>query len=967
MKKNTNLEEFTDKSVDSTGAGEKAESGSKLSGLLTKRNVIIALAALGVAVIATAIILCVVLLGGNDGPAGEGPEGDDPEAEVETADYSVTLKTYGGMVMSGVTVYMWTVDEDGALSEIADAAVTDANGKATFKGLDISKSYAAKINTGVPKGYDLKDHYPMGKGIKDLKITLKSSLIEDGLASAKLNAGSIMYDFTIDTLDGDEFTLSDVLAEKELVMLNFWYIECPNCRDEFPYMQSVYERYEDDVAILALNPLDAAADSKSYIDNFGNNYNEGKDLTFSFAYDSLGLYEKFFSPQTGEYGIQHYPTTILIDRYGCITLIEQGGLPYEEAFELMFNKHIGDNYVQQIYAQIEDMEERKAPTVEQPSSDELGAAFDKDAFDVTYTPEADDEWAWAFDITEKDGVTAIAPTNKNVHSSYAIMNAEVTLNAGDVLALDYFASTERGGDYLYIIVDGQDIYSISGQSQEWETCYAYVAPEDGTYTVSFCYIKDITTHYGDDTIWLKDFRKVSVSDINKPTYIYRDVLLDNEGNPSVDIFFNEKDGYYHVNSVDGPILLANLMGYTQFNDKNTVYYMAIGKDYEDRVVKYCSYAGNSSINGVCSVNAELKSLLEQIAGENAVTGDEYEWLLFCNYYDAYGTGGKQLQDPIKGLATFSAFEAVESEKGATDFPNVITYDRVIMPRGLKYRFTPETSGVYLIVSSNLDMIDDYCQAWIFDDNDNIILEYHDVDRNNQPTKQYYVENGVEKTKIVYGDMVNTYIMMYMEKGENYYVDIAFGDVYSTGDIGFRIELLGEAGQYRFSKAAYGPLTYIETSTGQVNKYTAIGIDVVLGDDGYYHEARYDKNGNLVGDHLYADFTKIIGDVFPSHTLTDILNRGGFNMGVGDVDADPLTGGVDRTQWVRDYLAANLIEEGDVLFGETITADDPRIGCVLVNETLAQILQELHLKFTTFDADNAWRRFCFYHEYFGPKN
>ena len=204
-------------------------------------------------------------------------------------------------------------------------------------------------------------------------------------------------------------------------------------------------------------------------------------------------------------------------------------------------------------------------------------------------------------------------------------------------------------------------------------------------------------------------------------------------------------------------------------------------------------------------------------------------------------------------------------------------------------------------------------------------------------------------------------------GENYYVDIAFGDVYSTGDIGFRIERLGDAGYYRFSKAAYGPLTYIETSTGQVNKYTAIGIDVVLGDDGYYHEARYDKDGNLVGDYLYADFTKIIGDVFRDHTLTDILNRGGFNMGVGDVDADPLPGGVDRTQWVRDYLAANLIEEGDVLFGETITADDPRIGCVLVNETLAQILQELHLKYTTLDADNAWRRFCYYHEYFGPKN
>ncbi len=963
MKNNTNLEELDNKAVDSSSEGGAAESKGKLAGLLTKRNIIIALAALGVLIVATAIVLCVVLLGGNDGPDVIDPD-DDDTSTVTTADYSVTIKTFGGMAMKGVTVYMWTV-EDGELSEIADAAITDASGKATFGGLDVSKSYAAKINTGVPKGYDLKDSYPMVS--KDLKITLRSSLIDESLTNAKLNAGSIMYDFTIGTLDGDEFTLSDVLADKELVMLNFWYIECPNCRDEFPYMQSVYERYEDDVAILALNPLDAAADSKNYVDNFGILYNDGKDLTFAFARDTLGLYEKFFSPQTGDYGIQHYPTTVLIDRYGCITLIEQGGLPYEEAFELMFNKHLGDNYVQNIYAQIEDMEERKAPTVKQPSSDEIGAAFDKDAFDVTYTPEADDEWSWAFDITEKDGVTAIAPTNKNVHSSYAIINAEVTLQAGEALAFDYFSSTERGGDFLYVIVDGQDIYSISGQSREWEKCYAYVAPEDGTYTVSFCYIKDITTHYGDDTIWLKDFRKVSTTEIDKPTYIYRDVLLDGEGTPSVNIVFNEQDGYYHVNSADGPILLANLMGYTQFTDKNTVYYMSIGKSYEEKMMKYCGYSSNASINGVCSVNSELKALLEQVAGENAVTGDEYEWLLFCNYYDAYGTDGKQLQDPIKGLAPFSAFDAVQSETGATDFPNVITYDRLIMPRGLKYKFTPTQSGAYLIVSSKISEVDDYCQAWIFDDNDNIILEYFDVDRNNQPTKIYYEEDGVTKSKITYGDMVNTYIMMYMEAGENYYIDIAFGDVYSTGDIGFRIERLGDEDYYRFSKAAYGPLTYIETSTGNVNKYTAVGIDAVLGADGYYHEARYDKDGNLVGDYLYADFTKIISDVFSNHTLTDILNRGGFNMGAGDADADALTGGMNRTEWVQQYLEENLIEEGDVIFGATVEANDPRIGCVLVNETLATILQELHLKYTSFDAEDAWRRFCYYHEYFGPTN
>ena len=907
--------------------------------------------------------------GGKDpGEGGEnGGGGNDDPGQVTTADYTVTLKTGGGMAMSGIKVYMYYTENGELTDEIAGAAVTDEKGKATFKDLDTSKTYAAEVTsggkTGVPKGYNLKSSYPMSG--KDMTISLKSSLIKSDFNGAELNAGSIMYDFTLTTLNGDEFNLADAFASgKELVMINFWYINCPNCRDEFPYMQAVYERYSDDVAIIAVNPLDSAADSKSYIDGFGINYNGGKDLTFDFAYDSLGLYKLFYSASSGEYGISGYPTSILIDRYGCITLIEEGGLPYEEAFELMFTKHLGDNYVQNVYQQIEDMEERKAPTVQQPSSDEIGAAFDKGTFDVTYTPEADDVWSWAFDITEKDGVTCIAPTNKNVYSSYAIINAEVELRKDEALAFDYFASTELGGDYLYVIVDGQDIYAISGQSTAWETCYAYVAPEDGTYTVSFVYLKDISIHYGDDTVWLKDFRKCTTADIDKPTYIYRDVASDldeyGEYQTYAEVVYNPADGYYHVRTVDGPILLADLMGYTLFAGNDTAYSMSLDKDYASRFVAFCNYASNARINGFCSVTEELKQMLIQLAAAEGNPSNENEWLLFCSYYDAYGTNGAQLQDPIKGLAPFSAFDTVLSNNGDTDFPNTITYDRVIMPRGLKYKFTPTESGVYQIISKNTIPDQDYCQAWVFNNNDEIILEYFDLDRNNQPGK-----TGANTT---YGDTNNIYIVMYMEEGVDYYIDIAFGDVYTVGDINFRIERLGDAGYYRFSKAAYGPLTYIETSQGGVNKYIAVGIDVVLGDDGFYHEARYDGNDNLVGSFLYADFTKIVGDVFPKHTLMEVLERGGFNLGASDTEGDAVAGEGDKTEWVREYLETYMITEGyNAILDETIEAGDERIGCTLVTKELADVLQKLHIKYTSFNPDNAWRRFCYYHEFFGPKN
>ena len=81
------------------------------------------------------------------------------------------------------------------------------------------------------------------------------------------------------------------------------------------------------------------------------------------------------------------------------------------------------------------------------------------------------------------------------------------------------------------------------------------------------------------------------------------------------------------------------------------------KNYYDDILPYFTCCSNSALNGVTSVNKELADLLKKVGKIAGVDEDENEWLKMCKYYQVYGSGDVQLEDPIKGLAIFSAYEA----------------------------------------------------------------------------------------------------------------------------------------------------------------------------------------------------------------------------------------------------------------------------------------------------------------------
>ena len=73
------------------------------------------------------------------------------------------------------------------------------------------------------------------------------------LADPESYYGKTLPDFTVKTLDGEDFTLSESLKSHDLVLINFWATWCGPCRMEFPFLQDAWQQYADRIDVIALS------------------------------------------------------------------------------------------------------------------------------------------------------------------------------------------------------------------------------------------------------------------------------------------------------------------------------------------------------------------------------------------------------------------------------------------------------------------------------------------------------------------------------------------------------------------------------------------------------------------------------------------------------------------------------------------------------------------------------------------
>ncbi len=843
--------------------------------------------------------------------------------------YTVKVTTLGGMPLEGVMVYVHKAE---GFSMAAMPKTTDANGIATFE-LDTFDGYSVQLD-GVPNGYVVKsgdtiaNRYPMTGNAAN--ITLVSKPIEEGGFASSYKLGDIMYDFTFEDIDGNRYKLSDVLNEKKMVMLNFWYVGCSNCLYEFPYVNSAYDLFKDDIEIFAVNdyPTDSLESVKGYCANV-----LGEQLNMPLVkYDDEVL--------LGKFGSNGYPTTVIIDRYGMVSMIEIGAVLGESKWVNIFKHFTADDYNQKLIRSAEDLNPPVVPDIEFPGHDAIDSAFSKGDINVTYSPETnpkDAEYSWPFVTDTLNGVECVRPSNIGIDNSYSILYAYVTLKPGEAISFDYLSSTENGNDVLYVLVDGKDIFSISGKDDEptWHSLCAYVDPrpltstnqdDEETYRLAFIYQKNDNAKVGDDTVYLKDLEIISVDDIETETYIFRYAATDlNEFGDGYDTYvdiFLGTDGYYHVGKADGPLLLVNHLGYTRFEDGKylsqrlyeTEELLIPVYDADGNVISvenkfnswmlYGNYAANSAMYGLTPVTEQLRTYLEVYADTYAVDAGkmphEKLWLSLCVYYDAYGKDengnpAKQLEDPIKGLSVFSAYDAVMDDE-TTDVKetNTVTYDRVIMPRGLLYKFIPTVSGVYRINSSSTSEI----IGWIYtgtheewaENGDRTLLSDFETDERVCPDLTIELPDGS-----LVRDNINISLAAYMEAGKEYYIDLAFYDMYEFGTFTFDIKYVGEKFA-QFVQISPGPVTFLEELNGGMGQLIAsTGVKYGFFEDPslndgmkYAYEIRgYDNDGNpILGEKIYADFYYPTIH-FTSQSILDLIEASAFNFEITEADREAL--------------------------------------------------------------------------------
>ena len=411
-------------------------------------------------------------------------------------------------------------------------------------------------------------------------------------------------------------------------------------------------------------------------------------------------------------------------------------------------------------------------------------------------------------------------------------------------------------DYLYVIVEDAIATSIVGKSPDWETSYAYLALEEKEYEIGFCYLKDNSYSKGEDAVFITNMRILKEKDIDKETYIFRECSVGsiNEFTMSyqsyAEVVYNEEDGYYHVGSVNGPLLMADMLSGTQWN-LSSLYEISLegkcigadGVDYNKVIEEYAVYASNSEV-GYAPVTEKLANALQQVCkalGDPVAASNPNQWLEVCVYYSAYGTNGVELGLPTVGVCPFEPimFEGTGIETPATASAMI---DRIILPRGIIFGFIPSVTGVYKFYST--EQIE--TQGWICDADGNAIAE---------------PDYGLREfaAKLTKGEKLdnNFVAYVYLEEGELYLFRAGFYDINEYSAIEVEMSYVSSSKEL-LTIASPG---FFTSSDDEMSDIIAGNyVDVVL-KDGFYHVKDSYASDTLV----YCDW-KYLNNITGGYTL-----------------------------------------------------------------------------------------------------
>ncbi len=395
-----------------------------------------------------------------------------------TAQYTVTVKSDDGQALQGISVLVYIGDESG---ELVAFEATDENGTMSFTVPQNDKLVAVLQN--IPTGYAAEASYPITGESTEIVLSA-GKLTEDDMDNVVYKLGDKVLDFTVTDINGTEHTLSELLKTKKAVVLHFWYLDCEPCDREFPGLQAAYAPYQNDIAVLALNPVpDQDADKvPAYMEQMG--------ITFPMA-----MVEEAWIKMMS---VEGYPTTVIIDREGKLCLLQKGALESADIYSQIFDYFTADDYESKPIENLDEIvTESTLGTLTNPHETDAASPFE-------ITVKAGETYylnlykqAEKFYLNVKGGSFSLRYKNKDYASDDNALSLYITPE-GVFVPVKLEITNTSDKEQTYTVSKGNprgsysNPYSLSlgefdtkvAAGNDQGVYYTYYMPEDGTLRVT---------------------------------------------------------------------------------------------------------------------------------------------------------------------------------------------------------------------------------------------------------------------------------------------------------------------------------------------------------------------------------------------------------------------------------------------------------------------------------------------------
>jgi thiol-disulfide isomerase/thioredoxin len=226
-------------------------------------------------------------------------EAADPDINTHYVDALVKSKKYDKAVELGLSYVKKGKDTPDMIALMKEAFA---------KSVAADKVYDS-LGTDEKKGFDVK--LVEAQRVKTEEIRKK--LLESRISKSPA-------DFTLKDMNGTPVTLS--LLKGKVVIVDFWATWCGPCKMSFPYLQKVYEKYQNNesVKFLAVNTWERLKDYDSQLAN-AKKFIEDNKYTFPVLIDEKND-DQF--KVISNYDVDGIPTKFLIDKKGNIAFKSVG-------------------------------------------------------------------------------------------------------------------------------------------------------------------------------------------------------------------------------------------------------------------------------------------------------------------------------------------------------------------------------------------------------------------------------------------------------------------------------------------------------------------------------------------------------------------------------------------------------------------------------------------------------------------